>query len=52
MDLFVDIANKISNVEQLLALEPEELAAQLLFLWQRRSPQEYVNPDNFIRGAD
>ena len=34
MDLFVDIANKISNVEQLLALEPEELAAQLLFLWQ------------------
>lgn len=50
MDLFVDIANKIPDVEQLLALEPEDLAAQLLLLWQRRSPQEHVQPDNFDPG--
>ncbi|MGO9057172.1 MAG: TIGR02391 family protein [Candidatus Binataceae bacterium] len=47
MNLFVELAKKIPNVEKLLALEPEELAAQLLLLWQTYSPQEWVQPNTF-----
>jgi len=50
MDLFVEITKKIPDVEQLLALEPEELAAQLLLLWQSYSLHEFIQPSSFDPG--
>jgi uncharacterized protein (TIGR02391 family) len=47
MDLFVQVANKIPDVEQLLALEPEELAARILLLWQSYPPTEFAEPSTF-----
>lgn|SRR5208282_358211 len=47
MDLFAQVANKIPDVEQLLALEPEELAARILLLWQSYSPNEFAEPNTF-----
>ncbi len=47
MDLFVQITKKIPDVEQLLALEPEELAAQILLRWQNYSPTELVQHITF-----
>jgi uncharacterized protein (TIGR02391 family) len=47
MDLFVQVANKIPDVEQLLALEPEELASRILLLWQSHSPNENAQPNSF-----
>ncbi len=50
MDMFVEIAKKIPDVEQLLALEPDELAAQLLLLWQSYSLHEFIQPNSFDPG--
>jgi hypothetical protein len=50
MNLFAELAKKIPDVEALLALEPEELAARLLLLWQSYSPREWVQPDTFDPG--
>jgi hypothetical protein len=50
MDLFIEIAKKIPDVEQLLPLEPEELAGRLLLLWQSYSPHEYIQPSSFDPG--
>jgi uncharacterized protein (TIGR02391 family) len=47
MDLFVLLADKIPDVEQLLAFEPEELAARILLLWQSYSPNELAEPNTF-----
>jgi hypothetical protein len=47
MDLFVQVATKIPDVEQLLALEPEELTARILFLWQSSSPNQFAEPNTF-----
>jgi len=50
MDLFVQLADKIPDVEQLLAFEPEELAARILSLWQSYSPNEFAEPNTFDPG--
>jgi len=50
MDLFVEITKKISDVERLLALDPEELAAQILLQWQNYSPTEFVRHITFDPG--
>lgn len=47
MDLFVQVANKIPDVEHLLALEPEELAGRILLVWQGYSPNEFAEPSTF-----
>ncbi len=47
MDLFALVADKIRDAEQLLAFEPEELAGQILLLWQNYALNECAEPDTF-----
>jgi hypothetical protein len=50
MDLFVQVADKIPDVEELLTLEPEELAARILLVWQNHWENEFAEPNSFDPG--